>query len=141
MTRINMIDTTPQLLIVDHEPAISYTLQHILEHYGYAARAITDGAVALALLQHEPFDLVLIEPQLPGRIDGRILIQLAAVHQPDAVIVLLSGGLELALQHDRGDVRGHLALDKTASPAAIASRVVCALAQRAQRTNGLHLAF
>jgi DNA-binding response OmpR family regulator len=139
MTLANMIGATPRLLIVDHEPAICYTLQHILEHYGYAARAISDGAVALALLRHEPFDLVLIEPQLPGRIDGRKLIQLAAVHQPKAVIMLLTEALELALPHDRVSARRHLALDKTASPATIANSVVFALEQRTQPTNRYRL--
>ena len=139
MTLTDTIDT-PRLLIVDDDPAICYTLQHILEYYGYAVHAAGDGVAALALLLSEQFDLVLIEPRLPGRIDGVNLMQLAAVHQPGAALVLLTGALDLALPYHRADIRRYAALDKNASPVVIASRVAISLAQRAEASETPQLA-
>ena len=134
------INTAPRLLIVDEEPAICYTLQHILDYYGYAVRATTDGTAAWSLLLQEEFDLLLIERRLPGRIDGQSLIRLAAVQQPDAVTVLLTGALDVALPRERADVRGFAAIDKTASPSAIVTCVARALAPRAEQLPKLALA-
>lgn len=131
----------PRLLIVDEAPAICATLEHILQHYGYATRAATDGVAALLLLMREPFDLLLIEPRLPGRIDGRTLIQITAIQQPGTGIMLLTGALDLALPFDRIDLRRYPALDKTASPTAIATAVALAQAPLAERQIGLSAAI
>lgn len=131
------IDAPPRLLIVDEELAICYTLQYILEYYGYAVQATTDGAAARALLLQAVFDLLLIERRLPGRIDGRSLIQIARLHQPDLAIVLLTGTLDLALPCDQAEVRSYPAIDKNASPATIATCVARTLAPRARQPGGL----
>jgi DNA-binding NtrC family response regulator len=130
------IDAPARLLIVDEEPAVCYTLEHILCYYGYAVCSVTDGAVATARLLQEEFDLLLIERRLPGRIDGQSLIRMAAEHQPDLAIVLLTGTLDLALPCDRAEVRRYPAIDKTASAATIATCVARALAPRARQRGG-----
>lgn len=140
MASFNTTDARPQLLIVDDEPEICFTLQYVLHDYGYSSRATTNGATALALLQQQQFDLLLLDPRLPGGIDGQNIIQLAAVHRPRMVIVLLTGALDLAIPYDRVDLRRFDALDKTALPAAIVTGVAHALAQRPTHLNELHLA-
>jgi DNA-binding NtrC family response regulator len=130
----------PRLLIVDESPSICATLEHILQYYGYDTCATTDGVSALVVLLREQFDMLLIEPRLPGRVDGRTLIQIAVDQQPNAAIMLLTGSLDLAQPDDRIGLRRYQSIDKTASPAAIATAVALAQAPHAERQVGLSAA-
>ena len=60
-----------RLLVVEDEEKLARTLQRGLEREGYAVDVLLDGREALARLQlnHEDYDLVLLDVMLPG-VDG-----------------------------------------------------------------------
>ncbi|NOY53532.1 MAG: response regulator [Deltaproteobacteria bacterium] len=55
-----------RVLIVDQEPGIIATLQHLLNGAGYRTYSSGDGNEALDLIYSEPPDLILIARDLPG---------------------------------------------------------------------------
>jgi DNA-binding response OmpR family regulator len=57
------------ILVVDDEPAIVTVVRERLEREGFAVRAVASGEEALAHLDADPADLVVLDLMLPG-IDG-----------------------------------------------------------------------
>lgn len=78
------------ILVVDDEEAIRSSLQGILEDESYQVSLAVDGLDALAMLQKEQPDLVLLDIWMPG-IDG--LETLAKIKElyPDLAVVMISG--------------------------------------------------
>jgi len=78
------------ILVVDDEEAIRSSLQGILEDESYQVSLAVDGLDALAILQKELPDLVLLDIWMPG-IDG--LETLAKIKElyPDLAVVMISG--------------------------------------------------
>ncbi|WP_170991257.1 response regulator transcription factor [Herbidospora galbida] len=64
-----MTDETPRLLVVDDEPALREALRRSLEFEGYRVGTASDGLAALAELQREAYDAVLLDVMMP-RLDG-----------------------------------------------------------------------
>jgi two-component system phosphate regulon response regulator OmpR len=64
-----MQDYIPKILVVDDEPELRAMLQKYLNDQGWSVHAV-DGASQLdALLQHESFDLLVLDLMMPGE-DG-----------------------------------------------------------------------
>lgn len=59
-----------RVMVVDDEPGVRNMLVAVLEDEGYSVLSATNGAQALALLEREHPDLVLLDIMLPG-VDGR----------------------------------------------------------------------
>lgn len=59
----------PRVLVVDDEQAILEFISYNLQKEGYEVVTATDGDTAVALAEHSPFDLVILDIMLPG-IDG-----------------------------------------------------------------------
>ncbi|NVN97833.1 MAG: sigma-54-dependent Fis family transcriptional regulator [Geobacteraceae bacterium] len=78
------------ILIVDDEEAIRSSLQGILEDESYQVSLAVDGLNALAVLEKELPDLVLLDIWMPG-LDG--LETLAKIKEiyPDLAVVMISG--------------------------------------------------
>ena len=55
-----------RVLVVDDESAIREVLATFLEQYEFAVHTVPDGASALALLQTEDVDVILVDLQMPG---------------------------------------------------------------------------
>ncbi len=66
---MSVTDETPRLLVVDDEPALRDALRRSLEFEGYRVGTASDGLAALAELQREPYDAVLLDVMMP-RLDG-----------------------------------------------------------------------
>jgi CheY-like chemotaxis protein len=64
-----MTITGPRILIVDDDAILSGLLQLTLELEGYEVASVPDGAAALALLQTQSFDLIILDIVMP-RMDG-----------------------------------------------------------------------
>lgn len=62
------------VLIVEDETAIADNLLLVLERQGFVADVAHDARMALRRLEHEPFDLVLLDIGLPG-MDGYELLR------------------------------------------------------------------
>lgn len=58
-----------RILIVDDEPNIILSLQFLLKKAGYAVRTAKDGEQALAEIEREQPDLVLLDVMMP-KLDG-----------------------------------------------------------------------
>jgi signal transduction histidine kinase/ActR/RegA family two-component response regulator len=64
----------PQVLVVDDNPLVRDSLCEMVAHMGYAARAAGDADSALALLETERCDVVLLDLHMPGR-DGCAFVE------------------------------------------------------------------
>ncbi len=62
------------VLIVDDDPAYRRFLEAVVGRHGWLTATAEDGEAALAILEREPFDLLLVDYQMP-RVDGIQLIE------------------------------------------------------------------
>ncbi|MFH1807123.1 MAG: response regulator [Pseudomonadota bacterium] len=58
-----------RVLAVDDDPTVIALERRVLEREGYEVVTASDGAGAMALLQEQDFDLVLLDIMMPG-VDG-----------------------------------------------------------------------
>jgi len=84
--------STARLLVVDDDVMNLDVLQQLLEAYGYATATAGNGREALARLQQEPFDLVLLDITMP-EMDGFTVLQTmkADARLRDLPVILISG--------------------------------------------------
>jgi CheY-like chemotaxis protein len=65
---------TKRILVVEDNPDNMYVMDRILTHRGYSVGEATSGADALRMIAETPFDLVLMDMQMPG-LDGYATVQ------------------------------------------------------------------
>ncbi len=56
----------PKILIVEDEDNIALALRHVLKREGWDVTHVTEGDAALAVIQSEHPDLILLDVMLPG---------------------------------------------------------------------------
>jgi two-component system nitrogen regulation response regulator NtrX len=78
------------VIIVDDEESILRSVAEILGDEGYAATTASDGEAALALIDREPPDLVLLDVAMPGR-DGLSVLEELKRRRPDVPVIIMSG--------------------------------------------------
>ena len=60
------IDTSGKhILVVDDDPTVGATLEHILKHEGYVVSRVRDGRAALVAVEQQPPDLILLDLNMP----------------------------------------------------------------------------
>lgn len=120
-----------RILIVDDEASIRLTLSALLKRAGYEITSAENGEEAIAVLERQMFDLLLVDLKMPG-IDGMHVVAAARQRQPDIAIIVLTGhgSLETAIEGLHQGVFDYLL--KTTEPAAVIERVKDGLAARAQ---------
>ena len=79
-----------RLLVVDDEVEVRTALRHVLESDGYEIHEAEDGSTALALMQQQPFQVVISDHVMPG-LSGIDFLKLVRVRQPDVVRIMLTG--------------------------------------------------
>jgi DNA-binding response OmpR family regulator len=121
-----------QILIVDDEAAIRLTLSALLKRAGYEVTPAENGPEAVALLERQAFELMLVDLKMPG-MDGMQVVTAARRRQPDLAIIVLTGhgSLETAVEGLHQGVFDYLL--KTTEPAQVIERVKAGLATRTQR--------
>ena len=81
---------TPDILIVDDEPAIRDLLCEQLRSQGYTITTSSDGHSAMAELEQRQYDLVLLDIGLPD-VDGFEVLQHLERHAPSTEVVVITG--------------------------------------------------
>ncbi len=82
-----------RILVVDDEPMVCEVVAGYLEHDGHAVTVVTDGEAALACLEREPFDLIVLDLMLPA-VDGLSVLREVRRTNDTPVIVLTARGEE-----------------------------------------------
>jgi DNA-binding response OmpR family regulator len=83
-----------RLLIVDDEAHIRAALVRALSLVGYEVDEAASGQEALALLQREPYDLMVLDMILPG-VEGIDVLRQAHQIQANVSIIILTGNASL----------------------------------------------
>ncbi|HOT93057.1 MAG TPA: response regulator transcription factor [Anaerolineae bacterium] len=122
-----------RILVADDEPGIRRTLLDLFRRVGYRPAEATSGTEALQKIRSEPFDLVLLDLNMPG-MSGTTVLAEARPYAPDTVFIILTGYATLdsaiiALRHWAYDY-----LFKPSSLREILRVVENGLAARQQRT-------
>jgi CheY-like chemotaxis protein len=90
------LGTGETILIVDDNATIRELLVVLFEQSGYRTLTATDGPAGLAILESEvAIDLIMTDVGLPG-INGRQMIDMAAVMRPDLPVLFMTGYAEVA---------------------------------------------
>ncbi len=104
-------DTTPRILVADDQPDLLDALRLLLKGQGIAIDAVTSPEAALAALQAQPFDLVLMDLNYTGdTTSGRegidLLARVQALDRLLPIIVMTGwGSVDLAVEAMRRGVR------------------------------------
>lgn len=123
------------ILVVDDEPAVQFTLTHLLQRHGYRVTTATDGQEALDQIQRQVFHLLLLDLIMPG-INGVELAQQARALQPAAGILILTGSQPLGVEPEHSLFDGIEHVFKSASPQEILGRIQAALNRSMGATVG-----
>ncbi|MDX9722808.1 MAG: sigma-54 dependent transcriptional regulator [Myxococcota bacterium] len=86
----------PNILVVDDEASVRYTLRSIFEEEGWSVQEAADGQAALDALSRASFDLVVTDLRMP-RLDGLgLLRELKCIPDAPKAIVVTAHGSEKA---------------------------------------------
>ncbi len=87
-----------RLLLVDDEPRILRSLLDLLGPRGFGLASASDGAQALDLLRHHPFDLVILDLRLPD-MSGHDIMAFINEQKIDVDVIVTSGdsGIDAAI--------------------------------------------
>jgi two-component system, cell cycle response regulator CpdR len=89
-----------RILLAEDDDSMRVYLARALERVGYKVVAVENGALALPLLESEPFDLLLTDIVMP-EMDGIELAQRAAEIAPDIRVMFITGFAAVALKAGR----------------------------------------
>jgi two-component system response regulator RegA len=90
------MDAERELLVVEDDEAFARTLQRSFERRGYRVLRAADLAQAQALLEaHQP-GYAVVDLKLAGGASGLACVQLLHEHDPELVIVVLTGYASIA---------------------------------------------
>lgn len=90
--------STTRLLLVDDDAGVVAYLQEMLAEEGYDTEGVTNPADALARLQHDSFDLVISDIEMPG-MRGMDLLSGILAAKPSQLVMLMTafGSVDLAV--------------------------------------------
>ena len=88
------VDTNIRILVVDDEPQIRNTLVRALNLVGFHTEEADSGEEAIALLEMDPFDVLILDLLLPG-MSGEEVMRRACHLQSDLMIIVLTGKASL----------------------------------------------
>ncbi len=86
----NELDEIQRVLVVDDEPVVRNGIQRALENRRMATRLASRGQEALDLLEHQSFDLVLLDIRLPD-MDGVEVLRQIRLRSPETAVVMITG--------------------------------------------------
>ena len=77
------------ILVIDDEAEIREGLELLLQTEGYTITVAEDGEQGLARLSERPFDLLLLDVNLPGR-NGLELLREIRQRDPNIAVVMIT---------------------------------------------------
>jgi DNA-binding response OmpR family regulator len=97
-------------LVVDDEDGVRFFLTETLQRAGHVVVSVPKGEDALDRLRDDRFDLVLLDLQLGGRVDGLRVLESIRWRWPMTIVIILTGhgSLNSALNAIREGVDGYL---------------------------------
>lgn len=81
---------TANVLVVDDEGAIRYSVSKTLQRVGYNVSEAASGEEALEIMKKQHFDVVLTDIRMPG-LTGVELLRRIKETAPDAIVILMTG--------------------------------------------------
>lgn len=125
-----------RVLIVDDDEGLAVALQGQLARYGFQVSMRHDGEAALAFLEHESADLVVLDIELGGRVDGLAVCRQLRVEQPDLPVILISGVYTDVIDEIVGlEIGADDYLSKPVEPRLLLVRVKSALRRQRKATD------
>lgn len=87
-------------LVVDDEPGIRFFIEETLHRSGHDITTAKSGEEALETLRDTPFDLVMLDLKLGGKVDGIKVLEAIRWRWPDTSVIIFTahGSLETAVQ-------------------------------------------
>lgn len=87
-------------LVVDDEPGIRFFVEETLRRIGHDITTAKSGEEALKTLRDTPFDLVVLDLKLGGKVDGIKVLEAIRWRWPNTRVIILTahGSLDTALQ-------------------------------------------
>jgi signal transduction histidine kinase len=79
-----------RVLLADDEPQIVQLCTAMLSEQGYRVRGVTSGLEAIACMEAEPFDLLVIDIRMPD-VDGLQVLRLGLALDPNLTTVVITG--------------------------------------------------
>jgi DNA-binding response OmpR family regulator len=121
-----------KILVVDDENTARKSWGDILKLEGYSVATAASGEAAIAAIQKEIYDVMLLDLRMPG-MDGLEVLRTATKITPDTQIIVLTahGSLESAIEALRQGAHDYLL--KPASPDQVLSSVAAAFANKAEQ--------
>jgi len=97
-------------LVVDDEEKVRFFLKETLQRAGHTVVTAASGEEALDRLRETPFDLIMLDLRLGGRVDGLRVLEAVRWRWPQTVVIILTGygSLESAMAAIREGVDGYL---------------------------------
>lgn len=92
-----MSEPDPTILVVEDDPGVRDALERALGFEGYAVETARDGAVALSMLRHNTYDVILLDVMMP-HLDGLETCRRIRVRGDDVAIIMLTARTAV---HDR----------------------------------------
>jgi two-component system nitrogen regulation response regulator NtrX len=89
-----------KILVVDDEAGVRRSLEQVLSYEGYQVSLAEDGSRALAVIEAESPDLVLLDIRLPGMDGMETLRRIKEKHGEEVAVVMISGHGTISLAVD-----------------------------------------
>lgn len=79
------------VLVVDDEGAIRYSVSKTLQRVGYTVNEASSGEEALEMMGKQPYDVVLTDIRMPPGLDGVELVRRIKELDADTIVILMTG--------------------------------------------------
>lgn len=80
----------PRLLIVDDDKLLNHNMTWLLRRKGYDVTGVEDGESALASIETQEFDVIILDQKMPGMGGIEALREIKKKH-PDIEVIILTG--------------------------------------------------
>jgi putative two-component system response regulator len=127
----------PSVLLVDDEPRMLELLGAVLERNGFAVTLAKAPGAAVELLRSSRFDAVVTDVVFDGWSEGALVLGSAREHQPEAVVILMTGypALEAAVSAVKAGATDYL--QKPVDPIVLAAHLHRSLREREMQSPTL----